>query len=244
LTNEVHPKVLKESGRVLLWGLTMVAAVDFVGSWLHERPTGAAAVQLAIAEYGAGKLGIAWSPPDTVSPTPASIAKRALRGAVLGAGAAAILWGVGVATKTLAFRLSAPSIAEIGVGLIVATLVAARDELLLRGLLIRMLAPWTKGTLVLVACAAAGVARGWFLDGMTPNAGIAAGCGAIALACVWLVDRGAWMAVGANAAFLFASTTLGIGSSRAYAIAMGVIAAFAVAWWRVRAVPPTVPQKG
>lgn len=231
---------MKDTTRVVLVGLAMVAAVDFVGSWLHERALGAAAVQLAIAEYGAGRLGIAWSPPDTLSPTMGSIAKRVGRGAAAGALAAGALWIVGYATKSLSFRFPS-TLVEAFLALLVAILAGARDELLLRGLVLRALAPWTKGSLVLVTCAAAAIARGWFVEGMTWDAAIAGACAAVAFGCIWLVDRGAWMAVGANAAFGFCTASLGIGSSRAYAIATGVIAAVAVAWWRIRRLPP---QKG
>lgn len=228
---------LRETARLVVLGLAVVAAVDFVGSWLHERATGAAAVQLAIAEFGAGKLGIAWSPADTVAPTTRSIALRAARGAGFGFAAAIVMWLVGMATKAIAFRIVPPAFAEIAVGLLVAVLLGARDELLLRGLVLRITGTWWKGWPVLAACAAAAVARGWSADNATPNGAIVAACAAIALGCIWLVDRGAWMAVGANAAFTFASHVLGIGSGRPAAIAMGAIAAAAVVWWRVRRNP-------
>ena len=155
-----NPRELRQTARLVLLGLTLVAAVDFVGGWLHERATGAAAVQLAIAEYGAGKLGIAWSPPDTVAPTTRSIALRAARGAGLGFAAAIVMWLVGFATKSLAFRIVFPGFTEVAVGLLVAVLLGARDELLLRGLVLRVTGTGSKGWPVLAACAGAAVARG------------------------------------------------------------------------------------
>jgi len=226
---------LRDAARTVVLGLMMVAAIDFVGGWLKERQLGAAAVQLAIAEFGAGKLGIAWSPPDTVQPTTKAIAGRALRGAAMGLGAAIVLWIVGFATHSLSAKLAMPPIQELVVGLLIAIVAAGRDELVLRGLPIRILKKFSSGPAVLLACAGAGMARGWFAEEASGSGLIVLGCAGVALACVWLVDRGAWMAVGANAAFMFSTHLFGVSfGQRPSAIAMGAVAAAAVAWWRVK----------
>jgi len=228
----------KQTARVVGIGLLMLVAIDFVGSWLRDRTLGMIAVQVAIAEFGAGKLAIAWSPPSAQTPTFSSIARRFGRGAIFGLATAAACIGSSVLSRTLAIRAGTFEIATIAMGVVVAALTAARDELLLRGLVLRATQNIPR-PLALAACAAAAVARVWFADGTTPIDAILAATAAIGLACIWLVDRGAWMAVGANAAYIFATDTLVRGpldaagtTSRASAIAMGLASAAAVAWWR------------
>jgi hypothetical protein len=216
-------------------GLTMVAAVDFAGDRLAEREIIAPLVQLVIAELGAGKLGIAWSPPDTVQPTAKSIALRLGRGAAFGLGAAIVLFIVGIATHSLTAKLVMPPVQQLLVGPLIALLAGGRDELILRGLPIRILKKWSTGPAILATCAAAVMARGWFADNASGSGLILGACTGVALACVWLVDRGAWMAVGANAVFAFSTHLFGVSmSARPSAIGMGIVAACAVAWWRFK----------
>lgn len=246
-TTAVHPSELRKAGSIVLLGLLTVAAVDLAGNWLSQRPLAACAVQVAIAEYGAGRMAIAWSPPSAIEPTAAQIGKRIGKGALFGLCAAIALVLAGILSKTLEVRAGSFDIAPLLTGFAVAAFTAARDELLLRGIVIRTMQSFTRGWPVLVACAAAAIARGWFDESMTPQSALVTGIGAVALACIWLVDRGAWMAVGAHAAFLFASNVLlstrgtdppwgggplGMVGGRTSAIAMGLVGAAAVVWWR------------
>lgn len=249
----IHPRELRETARVVGIGLLTVAAVDFAGNWLHERSIAACAVQVAIAELGAGRLAIAWSPPSSGEPTIGQIGRRIGRGAMFGFAAAIVLLAVGAIARTLSMRAGSFEVASLLTGLLVAALSAVRDELLLRGIVLRALQSFTRGPLLVAACAAAAVARVWFAEGTTPESAIVSGAAAAALACIWLVDRGAWMAVGANAAFLFCANTmmrgpidvrggdppwgggaLGLASGRTSAIAMSFVSAAAVIWWRRR----------
>jgi hypothetical protein len=242
---------LRQTARIVGIGLLTVAAVDLAGNWLGERPLAGAMVQLAIAEFGAGRMAIAWSPPGAAEPSTTSIIKRALRGAGFGFGAALLALCFGLVSRTLSIRSGSFEPMTLLTGFLVAAMSAARDELLLRGIVIRALQNWTRGSLVLFACALAAIGRNWFADGATPQSAIVSGAFAVALACIWLVDRGAWMAVGANAAWLFAANvvfrmpisvraadppwgggSLGIAGGRVSAIAMGLAAAAAVVWWR------------
>lgn len=246
---------LRATARLVGQALLLVAAIDLAGTWLHERASTAVVVQLAIAEIGAGRLAIAWSAPDSIAPPVAAVVRRAAKGAALGLAAGILLVGAGSLFRTLSVGPTAPlNPWPLGVGLLVACFSAARDELLLRGLVIRVLAGWSRGAPVIAACALAAGARVWFSGDATPQSVIVSGAAGAALGCVWLVDRGAWMAVGANAAWTFFSGSLshgalldvrgglepwgggalGVSGGRTSALGMGVIAAIAVAWWRRR----------
>lgn len=246
---------LRATARVVGQALLLVAAVDLAGAWLRERASAAIVVQLAIAELGAGRLAIAWSAPDSVAPPIGAVARRAAMGAGLGFAAGVGLVALGRLTRSLSIGLAAThDLWPLGVGLLMAVFAAARDELLLRGLVIRVLAGWSRGGLVVAACALAAGARGWFSEDATPQSIAIAGAAGAALACIWLVDRGAWMAVGANAAWTFWSGSLcsgalldvrggagpwgggalGLGGGAASALGMAVAAAVAIAWWRRR----------
>jgi hypothetical protein len=97
-------------------------------------------------------------------------------------------------------------VATVVLGLLVASLAAVRDELLLRGVVLRlakdMLPAWT----ALLACGAAAAAARFGVTGEGGLPLVVEGLRGVALAGVWMRDRGAWMACGANAAW---AVTLG-----------------------------------
>lgn len=195
---------LKDRARVAGWGIALVAAVQGAGAYLAQNHTGAVIAQLVIAEFGTGRLGVAWSDPLAPIPTGAAIARRALRGAGFGAAAAAILLGVSIIARMATVAAGAFGVAPLLIGLLVSAGAAARDELMLRGLVLRALGPSAKLPAQLLACGLAGAA---FRFGTQPDASVFAlafaFASSIAFACLWLRDRGAWLAAGANAAFTF-----------------------------------------
>ena len=204
---------LRERARIVLWGIAMVGAVVVAGGYLEERHAAAVVVQLVIVEFGTGRLGVAWSDPLAPMPTGAAMTRRALRGAAFGAAAAVVLVGASVLARVAELSFGTFGIAPIAVGLVTSAAAGARDELLLRGLVLRALGPRAELPTRLAVCAAAGVAWRY---GTTPNvtwpALAFAGLSAAAFAALWIRDRGAWLAVGANAAFAFCSGTLAQGS--------------------------------
>ena len=91
---KADPKAaLRDRARVVAWGIGIVAAAQAVGAYLAQNHTGGVVAQVVIAEFGTGRLGVAWSDPLAPLPSATDIAKRALRGASFGASAAAILLG-------------------------------------------------------------------------------------------------------------------------------------------------------
>jgi hypothetical protein len=115
--------------------------------------------------------------------------------------AASLVAAIALATSNAALAHGTPAISLLAVGLLAAILSAVRDELVLRGVVLRAsrgLLPTWAGVL---ACAGAAAAARLGEDGAL---GIALGVDALrglALGALWARDRGAWMAVGANSAF-------------------------------------------
>ena len=211
---KVDPKAaLKDRARVVGWGVALAAAVQGAAAYLAQNHTGAVIAQVVIAEFGTGRLGVAWSDPLAPIQSGADLARRALRGAGFGAAAAAILLGASILARVATVAPGAIGIAPIVVGLVVSACGAARDELMLRGLVLRALGPNAGFVEKVLVCGLAGAA---FRLGTQDNATIAsitfAFASSIAFACLWLRDRGAWLAVGANAAFMFVTGPLAQGA--------------------------------
>jgi hypothetical protein len=160
-----------------------------------------------IAWWGAEQMGVALSPPPANEPATNDrvrpLASRIARGALLGVLAAALVVLVALAAHAAALVKSPPAVELLALGLLVASLAAIRDELLLRGAVLRIaqdvLPPWV----ALLLCGAAAAAARF---GTTGAVGVALGVEALrgmALAGLWMRDRGAWMACAANAAWAF-----------------------------------------
>ncbi|MGO9836062.1 MAG: type II CAAX prenyl endopeptidase Rce1 family protein [Polyangiaceae bacterium] len=181
---------------LLFWGGAQLASTVF-----GRSETAAVAVQAAIAEWGAGTMGIAWSDPLLPSPSWRAIRVRVACGLGLGLAAAGVAVGTALATRAAAIQHAAPSVSALVVGLIVGALAAIRDELLLRGFALRA----TRGLLgtptALAVCGGAAAAARLGLDGALTVAVVAEALRGIALGCLWVWDRGAWMAVAANVAW-------------------------------------------
>jgi hypothetical protein len=202
--NADRKAALKDRARVVAWGIALAAAVQGASAYLAQNHTGVVIAQVVIAEFGTGRLGVAWSDPLAPLQTGADIARRALRGAGFGAAAAAILLGASVIARQATVASGTFGIAPLLVGLIISMCAAARDELMLRGLVLRALGPNASMPAKLLVCGLAGAA---FRFGTQPDATVFAiafaFASSIAFACLWLRDRGAWLAAGANAAFMF-----------------------------------------
>jgi hypothetical protein len=196
---------VKEAGRVAGWGLAFYGATQLAAMVFTQNATALVAVQAALAEWGAGRVGIAWSDPLADPPTASAIAGRAGAGAAMGVAASAVVVVVALGTHTAATSAAHPGFGALAVGLVVAVLSAVRDELLLRGVLLRVTRSLWPAWAALVACGAAAAAARYGAEGVVGLALLVEGLRGIALAAVWVRDRGAWMAVGANAAWSWAT---------------------------------------
>jgi len=209
---EAASATLRDAAKVILWGLVLYSVVEFVGIKLSAKATGALAAQMVIAEWGAGRLAVAWSDPSAPMPGFGAILKRAARGAAIGTVAAALVVAFGLATGAMVAHPNRPEFGDLAIGIVSAALVAARDELLLRGVVIRAFRHACPTAVLLAICGGAAAAAeygalGATLDGNGIRLIVAAVLG-IAFAALWLRDRGAWLAFGAHTGWSLASGTV------------------------------------
>jgi len=260
---EADAAKLRDTARVVGWGLGIYAAVAIVAAYLKQNATGSLAVQAVVVEFGAGRLAVAWS--DAAGPVPsvASIARRAASGALLGALAAAGVLAFATVTHAATLATTSPTPSMLAVGLLTAGLVAMRDELLLRGVVLRAFQRSAPASVGLVVCglAAVAVTLGTVAgtDGDTASAlasaahqSLVAAPLAVCFAVLWKKDRGAWLAWGAHTAWLWTTGPVARGglldlrwaagpwgggdvnASSASAAALGVVLIGALAWYHRR----------
>jgi hypothetical protein len=193
----------RDAARVGGWGMAVYAGVQLLGRLFEHNTTGALGAQFVLAEFGLGKLGVAWSDPLLPVPTTRDLVNRALRGASYGATAAAALIAAGLVSHQLTRANTSPSMAPLLLGILIAAATAARDELLLRGLPLRALKSLRADRWSLVFIGLVGACSRLGADDAHPRNVIFAAASAVALGGLWLRDRGAWLAWSANMAFLF-----------------------------------------
>lgn len=205
------PAVVGRAAKIAGWGLLFLGAVQLAAVVLERRPAALALVQAAMAEWGAGLMGIAWSDPLAPTPTAAAIGRRAARGAALGGAAAVVVIVVALATGGASRAPSAPSVGSLAVGLFASALAAVRDELLLRGIVLRttrgLLPTWAS----VLACGAVAAAAHFGVEGAFTASIAAEALRGIALGALWVRDRGVWMAFAANASWMWTLGSLAHG---------------------------------
>jgi hypothetical protein len=202
------PPPANATAKTVGWALVFYGGVQLVGYFLASNTVGAAAVQAALSEWGAGRLGVAWSDPLAKAPTWSAIGRRAATGAGLGFAVGALALVVLLVTHGATLSKGSPVVASLAVGLLTATLWAVRDELLLRGFVLRTLSGWPSPAVCALVCGAAAAAAKLGVAGTTPVEIAVAGVSGVAFAALWQKDRGAWLAVGANTAWIFTTRSL------------------------------------
>jgi hypothetical protein len=95
------------------------------------------------------------------------------------------------------------SVELLAVGLFASALAAVRDELVLRGFVLRATRGLLPTWVCLVVCGAAAAAARFGVEGGSLVALAAEALRGIALGALWTRDRGAWMAFGANASWMW-----------------------------------------
>jgi hypothetical protein len=200
---------------VVTWGLAAWATVWLAAAVLERRPTMLALAQAALAEWGAGRAGVAWSDPlasvASGRTDVRSIGRRVGRGAALGGAAAIAVVGLALAIRAAAASPVPPNVALLAVGLIASGLAAVRDELLLRGIVLRATRGLFPTWACLLVCGAAAAAARFGVDGAVTVAMVADALRGMALGAVWVLDRGAWMACAANASWTWTLGSLARG---------------------------------
>jgi hypothetical protein len=241
------------------WIVALQAGLAGLGGLLAGHRAGSLAFQTLAAEWGAGRLGVAWSDPEAPPPSARAVALRAFDGALLGLGAGAIALTFAALTHAVRFAMSV-SLTELGLGVVLAALVALKDELVLRGLVLRAFRhTLPPGLRVLVCGAVAAAAKLGQADppvrldlaSGTLGSLLIAGLLAVCYATLWLRERGAWTAWAAHTTWALVTTTAvsggivdgywaptpwgggtkGVEGSLAVVLGLGAVTAAAVATW-------------
>jgi hypothetical protein len=195
--------------RIAFWGIAIYAGARFAALVLQSMSMPAAVAQAVLAEWGAGRLGVAWSDPSQPMPTTGAIARRAGIGAGVGLFAAAVVVGFLATTHAVLLERSSPAVSMLVVGLVTAGLYAMRDELLLHGLVMRSLVSVDQPVLKVLACGLSSAAAAYGeIGGGAPMAVAVQGLLGIVFGSLWVRDRGAWPAWGAHTAWLFGTGLL------------------------------------
>lgn len=196
---------------VAAWGLGVFAAGRLAAAVASQLSMAALVAQAVLAEWGLGRLGVTWSDPDAPEPTNAQVARRALVGAGLGTAAAAAVIGLAaVSHGAIVGKGDAPG-SLLAIGLLGAGFGAMRDELLLRGLPLRVLEGTRAAPPKLVACAVVTAAAAAADPGATPTSIAVAALLGVLFGALWIRDRGAWLAWGADTALAFVTGPLARG---------------------------------
>ncbi len=199
------------AGRVAAWGIAIDVATKMAAFVLESAALPAAVAQAIIAEWGVGRLGVAWSDPRSAVPTTGAIARRAGIGAGIGIAAVAMVTGFLATTRAVVLDRTDAVAFSMVVALVSAGLHAMRDELLLHGLAIRALVsvePGHAGVAKVMACGMTSAAAASAQLGATPAAIAVQGLLGMVFGALWVRDRGAWAAWGAHTAWSFATSML------------------------------------
>lgn len=175
-------------------GVATWAVAHGIDAFFATNATGSVVLQALAAELGAGRAGVMWT--EAQSDRARTPGKRIAIGAGAGVAFAAALLLLALAAGGARVAPSGTaSIFTLIVGAFVAVAGAVRDELLLRGVLLRAFSSTLPlALLFLLAGAVAAVAE--------PTFSVATATrffAAIAFTALWRLDRGALMAVAANA---------------------------------------------
>jgi hypothetical protein len=192
--------------RTTAWGLALAAAEALIASVLARNTIAVAILQAAVVEWGTQRAGVVWSAANPAKA--AAWARRAATGAACGAAVAAMAVAASLASGDAALtegRIS-PEVLAIGLGM--AAVEAVRDELLLRGIVLRVTDGVLPAAAGIAACAAAGACARFGADGHVTVALVFEGVRAGALAALWILDGGAWLAIGANTGFAWTAGSL------------------------------------
>ena len=194
----------KASVRVAAWGTAIYLGARIFAVVLEKNSLPAAVVQAVLAEWGCGRLGVAWSDPTAPLPEPKAIGKRAGIGAGFGLLAGVVVVAFLLTTRAILLDRVSPTWQSVGLALFGAGAFALRDELILHGLVLRALVSVESPIAKVLACGLTSAAAAYGeLGAGAGSAIVVQGLLGIIFGALWVRDRGAWPAWGAHAAWLF-----------------------------------------
>jgi Type II CAAX prenyl endopeptidase Rce1-like len=209
MSKQEGPKALPvpRDWKVALGGLAAYTAARLAALLLQSASMPAAVAQAVIAEWGGGRLGVTWSDPEAPPPETRDIVKRALAGAAIGALVAASTVLFLRTTRAVYLTQTSSTGAGIAIAFFTACLLATRDELLLHGVVLRALSGVGSTVPRVLACAVTSAAAAYGEGAAPRSVGVHAVLGLV-FGAMWVRDRGAWLAWGAHAAWLFVTALL------------------------------------
>jgi hypothetical protein len=199
---------LADTGRVVVTLALLVVAVSFAAVIAQERSFVALGLQVLAVEFAAGKLAVPWTSAYRPVATSGDVARALGRGAVAALPVVVVGGALGLAAGA---RFELARVVGFGaiVGLVEIALSAARDEVLLRGILRRGFAPLLGR--VAYAGLSALAAAAWVHGLGEAHAGVLVREAALALVAVelWRLEDGAFAAIGFQIAFRFLEASFG-----------------------------------
>jgi hypothetical protein len=219
---------LADTGRVVVTLALLVVALAFAAVVAQERSFVALGLQVLAVEFAAGRLAVPWTSAYRPVATARDIAASLARGASV---ALPIVVAAGVVAVATGVRVELARIAGFGafVGLVEIALAAARDEVLLRGILRRGFAPILGRGPYAALAAAAGAA--WVFGLGEGHALVLVREAALALVAVelWRLEDGAFAAIGFQLAFRFLEASFGGAQAKAQVLLVEACALAAAA---------------
>ncbi len=200
-------ETLGARARLAAEGVAFYGAIHLAGAYLAENASAAAVVQAVASEWAAGRMGIHWTSPHGPSPA-RSVAQRAALGAGIGFGAATLAVVLSLASRGSQFRGFHPNLITLLVSLVSALCFAVKSELLLHGIVLRILRGTSLAAPRILAGGLASLAAIALTSGVTTFDMANAFLWGVTCTALWVKYNGAWEAWGAQAAFLFASMSL------------------------------------
>lgn len=213
-SNAVSPEELTAKQRLSIlgigaaWMLGIRAALVLLAGFLGSSPLPEAVLGALIVDLGTGRAGLPWSDDDL---TRGDALRRALLGAGLGGGVAALALGISLAAGWGAAAGAQPDVAGL-IALIPAGALAVRDELLYRGLPLLFAA--RAGVPIWAAVVFGALASPSAFAGGNPSAAaiaLSVSNGAL-FGMLYVRTKSAWGAVGAHAAWLVITEVLSRGT--------------------------------
>jgi hypothetical protein len=193
---------------IAFWGTAIYAGTRLLALLLQTASMPATVAQAVLTEWGVGRLGVAWSDPTRDAPTTGAILRRAGLGALVGAVVAAVVVAFLASTGAIVLERASPAASALVVGLVTAGLTSMRDELLLHGLVMRLMVSSEVPLLKVLACGITSAAAAAGESGASPRAVAVQGLLGVVFGALWVRDRGAWPAWGAHTAWLFTTGLL------------------------------------
>jgi hypothetical protein len=223
---------LADTGRVVVTLTMLVVALAFSAVIAQERSFVALGLQVLAVEFAAGRLAVPWTSAYRPVATASDVAASLARGALVALPVVAVSCLLGLASGA---RLELARVIGFGavVGLVEIGIAAARDEVLLRGILRRGFAPLLSP--LAYAALAALASAAWVYGLGEAHVAVLVREAAVALVAVqlWRLEDGAFAAIGFQLAFRFLEASFGGAQAKAPVLAAEsaalVVAAFVLA---------------